>query len=69
MECLPSVVVSMSVTAAMPDLFGETANRLPLEDDPVWRAVYALFNRPYFRRGWMIQEIVLAQEIEVLCGE
>jgi hypothetical protein len=68
MECLPSVVASMPATAAIPDLFGETANRLPVEDDPVWQALYALFNRPYFRRGWVIQEIVLAKEIDVLCG-
>jgi hypothetical protein len=36
---------------------------------PYGRALCALFHRKYWNRLWIIQEIVLAREIKVYCGE
>ncbi|KAI2616258.1 heterokaryon incompatibility protein-domain-containing protein [Hypoxylon sp. NC1633] len=41
---------------------------LPPSHDPSYNALDALFERPYFRRVWIVQEIVMARETLVLCG-
>ncbi|KAF2147246.1 uncharacterized protein K452DRAFT_4112 [Aplosporella prunicola CBS 121167] len=41
---------------------------LPEPNSADWRAFEVLFRRPWFRRCWIIQEIVLAQEAMVVCG-
>ncbi|KAJ9665973.1 hypothetical protein H2201_003884 [Coniosporium apollinis] len=33
-----------------------------------WEALVALLRRPYWRRAWIMQEIVLAQKLLLLCG-
>ncbi|KAL8795804.1 MAG: hypothetical protein Q9182_007478 [Xanthomendoza sp. 2 TL-2023] len=42
--------------------------RLAPADHPVWTAIVKLYNRPWFRRLWIMQEVILAQGIFVLCG-
>ena len=34
-----------------------------------WEALASFFRRKWWRRAWAIQEFVLAQEIEIACGE
>lgn len=34
-----------------------------------WEAMKRLFSRDYFRRGWILQELVLAQDTVLACGE
>ena len=34
-----------------------------------WRALSDLFDRPYFQRRWVLQELALGSAISVLCGE
>ncbi|KAI1380121.1 heterokaryon incompatibility protein-domain-containing protein [Hypoxylon crocopeplum] len=41
---------------------------LPPSHDPSYNALDALFQRSYFRRVWIVQEIVMARETQVLCG-
>ncbi|KAI0426033.1 heterokaryon incompatibility protein-domain-containing protein [Xylaria sp. FL1042] len=41
---------------------------LPPSHDPSYNALNKLFERPYFRRMWIVQEIVMASETLVLCG-
>lgn len=41
---------------------------LPNWSDPVWPALRALLDRSVFRRLWIVQEVVLAKVITVLCG-
>jgi hypothetical protein len=38
------------------------------EDEEVWWAIGALFSREWFRRVWIIQEVVAAADIKVVCG-
>ena len=38
---------------------------IPLED---WRSLAALLLRRWFRRSWVIQEVVLSQDLIVFCG-
>jgi hypothetical protein len=35
---------------------------------PVWGYLADLFNRPYFQRVWVVQEVALSQSATVLCG-
>jgi Heterokaryon incompatibility protein (HET) len=41
---------------------------LPQMDSEVWRHIVVLFQREWFRRAWIIQEIVLASEVKIICG-
>ena len=33
-----------------------------------WEILRAFFGRPYFRRAWIVQEISIGQNLQVLCG-
>ncbi|KAM7187480.1 Heterokaryon incompatibility protein (HET) domain containing protein, partial [Rhypophila sp. PSN 637] len=41
---------------------------LPPLDSADWSVILGLFNRTWFRRLWVVQEIALASKIEVWCG-
>ncbi len=41
---------------------------LPEITDPKWRILSAFLTRRWFKRLWVVQEVVMAHEIEVLCG-
>ena len=45
-----------------------TASHLPGQDDVFWPALVDLYARPWYDRLWVLQEAILAQDIEVLCG-
>ena len=34
-----------------------------------WRAFFALFDRPYFARAWIVQEIAVSAALVVVCGD
>lgn len=36
---------------------------------PEGAAISKLFSKPYWRRVWIIQEVVVAQNIKILCGK
>jgi Heterokaryon incompatibility protein (HET) len=38
------------------------------EDSLIWRNIAAIFSRPWFKRLWAMQEVVLSGKISVLCG-
>lgn len=41
----------------------------PLLVDPRWRCLRTLFQRPWFNRGWVVEEAALAAEAQVLWGD
>ncbi|KAF1839660.1 hypothetical protein BDW02DRAFT_486530, partial [Decorospora gaudefroyi] len=41
---------------------------VPHLDDEVWTSVKTLFSLPFFRRVWIIQEIVAAWNVKFVCG-
>jgi hypothetical protein len=41
---------------------------LPPVQDPVWWSIQNLFEREWFSRVWVIQEVVLATELKLICG-
>ncbi|KAJ4290921.1 hypothetical protein N0V90_010117 [Kalmusia sp. IMI 367209] len=42
--------------------------KMPLESLEVWGPIRSFLDRPWFRRGWIIQEVLLAQDIQIYCG-
>ena len=56
-ECLPAV----------PKLWA--SKPVPPPQDPIWNAIHDFFANPWFRRAWVIQEIVFASSIRVICGK
>ncbi|RFU34714.1 hypothetical protein B7463_g1603, partial [Scytalidium lignicola] len=42
---------------------------LPLQGNPLWRHLLTFWQRPWFRRLWVVQEFVLAKDVYMLCGE
>jgi hypothetical protein len=41
---------------------------LPPTKSKVWTHITAIFQREWFQRAWIIQEIVLATEVKLICG-
>ena len=41
---------------------------LPASDSPKWQELGKLMRRPWFQRVWIIQEVVLSQQLIVMCG-
>ena len=41
---------------------------LPDRYDDAWRGFFAILQRPWFGRGWVIQEVAVASSIEMFCG-
>lgn len=41
---------------------------LPPMKSEVWRHIAVLFQREWFRRAWIIQEVVLASKVKIVCG-
>lgn len=42
---------------------------IPHLDDPIWTSVRALFDLSWFRRVWIIQEVVVAPSVKIVCGK
>jgi hypothetical protein len=42
---------------------------IPHPQDRVWALVEAFFSLPWFRRVWIIQEVVVAHNVEIVCGK
>ena len=42
---------------------------LPAQSDPRWMALTELLNRPWFSRYWIIQEVMVNDEVIVQCGD
>jgi hypothetical protein len=41
---------------------------LPAKENPAWRAIDALFLRPWWTRYWIIQELIKSSQVLVVCG-
>ncbi|KAF2812279.1 uncharacterized protein BDZ99DRAFT_518138 [Mytilinidion resinicola] len=41
----------------------------PPLDNPIWTSIAAVFTLSWFRRVWIIQEIVAAQNVKIVCGK
>jgi hypothetical protein len=42
---------------------------LPPSRDVAWKAFESFWRRPWFRRAWVIQEFILAQNVKIICGQ
>ncbi|KAI8716452.1 HET domain-containing protein [Fusarium sp. LHS14.1] len=42
---------------------------IPPPNDPIWADIGALFERPWFERAWIIQELLVATSVRVICGK
>lgn len=45
------------------------ARGIPHPQDQIWASVEAFFSLPWFRRVWIIQEVVVAHNVEIVCGK
>ncbi|SPN98644.1 uncharacterized protein DNG_01689 [Cephalotrichum gorgonifer] len=50
------------------DTFPETDPDNPLLKDERWEAMRALFDQPWFERGWVVQEVWMNRDVKVLWG-
>lgn len=65
MDNMPSLVEILSSI----ELGTKTIRSLPPRDHHIWTALVKLFQRPWFRRLWIMQEAILAKGSYVLCGD
>lgn len=45
------------------------ARATPLPTDPVWNDIRVFFHNQWFRRAWIVQEVVLAASVRIVCGK
>ena len=57
---------SLPELAVTPEWLEESG--LPGFKDPKWIALEAFWCRPWFQRIWVVQEVILAQDILMICG-
>ena len=50
-----------------PESWGDRC--IPPLHDAIWASVEALFTLSWFRRVWIVQEVVAAHNVEIVCGE
>lgn len=43
-------------------------NGMPDPDSELWRDVCYMFQRPWFRRAWIVQESIAARTVQFICG-
>ncbi|EFQ32139.1 hypothetical protein CGRA01v4_08245 [Colletotrichum graminicola] len=48
---------------------GGAEAELPPQGDNKWMAVSRFWNRPWFRRVWVVQEFILARDVLMICGD
>ncbi|WAO84731.1 HET domain-containing protein [Fusarium falciforme] len=53
--------------AKIPKAWGKAS--IPPPDDPIWIDIGVLFERPWFERAWIIQELLVATSVRVICGK
>ena len=61
--CLSGAPDSIVITEITMQSYG-----LPSAKDPIWKGAGDIFARPWFRRSWTLQEVVLANDVVFLCG-
>ena len=69
MDNIPPLDESIGVIPQSRFAHGSFSSRcLPGQDDAIWPALVDLYARPWYDRLWVLQEAILARDIEVLCG-
>ncbi|KAK2009865.1 HET-domain-containing protein [Colletotrichum eremochloae] len=53
----------------VPDAPAGGEAELPPPGDDKWLAVSRFWNRPWFRRVWVVQEFILARDVLMICGD
>lgn len=67
--------LSNNLTAAMDESKKSMLHRLrsfrevPSAFSPKWEAFFSLFERSWFKRAWVVQEVALSKDAWVVCGE
>ncbi|KAF4633887.1 hypothetical protein G7Y89_g4233 [Cudoniella acicularis] len=46
-----------------------SAVTIPSAENPVWNVINKFFSREWFQRVWVVQELVLASEVIMVCGQ
>src|SRR6266536_5409514 len=68
-----SIPVERHPEVTLQDWFNQQTafHRLGLQQAPeisYWLGIIASFNRPFFERIWIVQEVILAKDVMVACG-
>ncbi|KAF5534664.1 hypothetical protein FMEXI_11177 [Fusarium mexicanum] len=53
----------------LPELLTEDTQELSFFQNRAWDAITQIFDRPYWSRVWIYQELVLASNLHLYCGE
>ncbi|KAH6880015.1 hypothetical protein B0T10DRAFT_145765 [Thelonectria olida] len=68
LQFLEKIASTSSPEVDGPDPKRLSAMDIPKVEDPKWGTINKLLERKWFRRVWVTQELVLAQEAIVVCG-
>ncbi|KAM3079139.1 hypothetical protein ACMFMF_004067 [Clarireedia jacksonii] len=66
---LESVATTLQYAAFLPPEEGFSNVKLPEARSELWEELWKLFERPWFRRLWVIQEAVISPVPYIVCGE
>jgi Heterokaryon incompatibility protein (HET) len=78
-DCHAFDIIRMFEESPTPDETGKSASKglrylqsLPLPEEgsrSKWDSLYSILHRQWYNRIWVIQEVVMAREIRIICGE
>lgn len=54
--------------SALQELKAVNKTLFEVENQPLWEGILGLFSRSYWNRLWIIQEVILSQRGQVICG-
>lgn len=58
-----------SETPITEHLSAETTSLILETPSDQWLSLSSLLSRPYFKRAWVVQEVALAKQLSILCGD
>jgi hypothetical protein len=53
----------------LPPISSTWIGNTPTIDDTIWVDIGKFFERSWFQRAWVVQELVLATNVKILCGD
>jgi len=52
----------------LPPVSSTWSGDIPSPEETIWRDIVNLFRRDWFQRVWVVQELVLAAQVRIVCG-
>ncbi len=67
-RCSTASIAGSYAASIKPQTVAQSGLKSITDDDPKWTALGRVLENPYWSRVWIVQEIVVSREVDVLYG-